>query len=217
MQAYREQKHALRELFDPVLAEPIPAPLLAAARPRTPWWAQRWAAGIAIAVLSGTIGWMLHGTLAPSTVVAGNSGFAQRAAVAHAVYSPEQRRPVEVDAAHEDQLVTWLSKRMGAPLRPPHLQTLGYALEGGRLLPGGDGPVAQFMYRDDSGQRLTLYVSNEIGQTGFRFAREGKLNVFYWVEGRFGYAISAEADRDALNRVATEVYRQLNAAAAPGS
>jgi anti-sigma factor RsiW len=119
--------------------------------------------------------------------------------------------------------VTWLSKRMGAPMKPPHLQALGYALEGGRLLPGGEGPVAQFMYRDAAGRRLTLYVSNEIGElsssasaargspgeTAFRFAREGRLNVFYWVDGRFGYAISAEADRTALTEVSSEVYRQL--------
>ena len=127
---------------------------------------------------------------------------------------------------------------MGAPMKPPHLQAVGYALEGGRLLPGGRGPVAQFMYRDDAGSRLTLYVSNEVSdlaapagtvassvassvsspapgkntETAFRFAREGKVNVFYWVEGAFGCAISADADRAALARVSGEVYRQLTAA-----
>ena len=241
-EAYRAQKRELRALFDPVLDEAPPQRVLSAARPRTPWYLQRLAAGIAIALVSGATGWGLHGgvansasstALAPqgpaSIMVASATGFAQRAAVAHAVYSPEQRRPVEVDAAHEDQLIAWLSKRMGAPMKPPHLQAVGYALEGGRLLPGGQGPVAQFMYRDESGNRLTLYVSNEIGELGtsartsastptgankdtaFRFAREGKVNVFYWVEGPFGYAISADADRAALARVSGEVYRQANA------
>lgn len=230
VQAYRDQKRELRALFDPVLDEPLPQRVLAAARPRAPWYAQRWVAGVAIALLSGAAGWGLRGawsTTSPTGSALATARFAQRAAVAHAVYSPEQRRPVEVDAAHEDQLVTWLSKRMGAPMKPPHLQALGYALEGGRLLPGGQGPVAQFMYRDAGGRRLTLYVSNEIGdlspaasgvrggnpETAFRFAREGQLNVFYWVEGRFGYAISADADKPALTDVASEVYRQLAAAA----
>ena len=244
---YRAQKRELRALFDPVLNEPLPQRVLDAARPRTPWYLQRIAAGIAIALISGAAGWGLRGGVSsesPSTVLsqqgpasitmASATGFAQRAAVAHAVYSPEQRRPVEVDAAHEDQLIAWLSKRMGAPIKPPHLQAVGYALEGGRLLPGGQGPVAQFMYRDEAGSRLTLYVSNEVGDlaapagdvassvsstasgkntgTAFRFAREGKVNVFYWVEGPFGYAISADADRAALARVSGEVYRQLTAA-----
>ena len=236
---YRAQKRELRALFDPVLDEALPQRVLDAARPRTPWYLQRIAAGVAIALISGAAGWGLRGGMpaeSPATVLsqqgpasitmASATGFAQRAAVAHAVYSPEQRRPVEVDAAHEDQLIAWLSKRMGAPMKPPQLQAVGYALEGGRLLPGGQGPVAQFMYRDETGNRLTLYVSNEVGdlaapagsatgknaETAFRFAREGKVNVFYWVEGPFGYAISADADRAALARVSGEVYRQLAAA-----
>jgi len=225
VQSYRDQKRELRGLFDPVLDETLPRRVLDAARPRARWSAQRWIAGALIALAGGAAGWGLRGAwppTAPSATLAA-AGFAQRAAVAHAVYSPEQRRPVEVDAAHEDQLVTWLSKRMGAPMKPPHLQALGYALEGGRLLPGGRGPVAQFMYRDADGHRLTLYVSNEIGElspsasgtrgntaeTAFRFAREGRLNVFYWVEGRFGYAISADADKSVLADVSSEVYRQL--------
>jgi anti-sigma factor RsiW len=152
---------------------------------------------------------------------------AARAAVAHVVYTPEVRRPVEVDGAHEDQLVTWLSKRMGAAMKAPHLQALGYELEGGRLLPGDRGPVAQFMYRDAAGRRLTLYVSNEKPapadgrvadlrngevprvDTAFRFASEGPVNVFWWVDGPFRYAITAAADRAALTQVSAEVYRQL--------
>jgi anti-sigma factor RsiW len=234
VKAWRAQKQALRALFDPVQDEPLPARLVRSARPRLPWYAQRMAAGIAIALLGGAAGWGLRGgtldasmpaALGQGTTSAAMQAFAQRAAVAHAVYSPDQRRPVEVDAAHEDQLVAWLSKRMGSAMKPPHLQALGYALEGGRLLPGGKGPVAQFMYRDGNGSRLTLYVSNEIGQsaqpntrgtgantdTAFRFAREGAVNVFYWVDGPFGYALSAQADRAELARVSAEVYRQLAA------
>ncbi len=237
VEAYRAQKRDLHALFDPVLDEAPPPRIVHAARPRTPWYLQRVAAGLAIALISGATGWAVRDAMqAPderSTVargsggaieVAASSGFVQRAAVAHAVYSPDQRRAVEIDAAHEEQLLTWLSKRMGAPIRAPHLQALGYALEGGRLLPGGQSPVAQFMYRDEAGSKLTLYVSNEIAdlgaagevsgaskntETAFRFAQQGPINVFYWVDGPFGYAISAGADRAVLARVSAEVYRQL--------
>ena len=253
VEAYRAQKRELHALFDPVLDEQPPQRLLQAALPnppaRTPWYLQRLAAGLAIAVISGATGWGLRGALPASDAedagriavaqpasgglaLVSTNGFAQRAAVAHAVYSPDARRPVEVDAAHEDQLVAWLSKRMGAPMKPPHLQAQGYELEGGRLLPGGQGPVAQFMYRNELGSKLTLYVSNDIGDLGsaaspgaaggagtaqsatnansaFRFAQQGSINVFYWVDGAFGYALSADADRSVLARVSTEVYRQL--------
>ena len=151
----------------------------------------------------------------PQPVTAGNgalSGFAQRAAIAHVVYSPDVRRPVEIGADQEQALVTWLTKRMGTEVRPPQLASLGYELIGGRLLPGGDGPVAQFMYGTASGQRLTLYVTREVpGQDNaqFKFGQDGPVNVFYWVEDHLGYAISAGADRAELMRVSQEVYRQL--------
>ena len=216
---YRAQKRELRELFDPVLDEVPPARLLRTAPAvwRFTAWPEplRMAAGLLLAVVSAAGGWVLRGELAPAPLVAMavDDGLPRRAAVAHAVYTPELRRPVEVDAAHEDQLVTWLSRRMGAPMKPPKLQSLGYALEGGRLLPGGDGPVAQFMYRDEAGRRLTLYVSREAkaapAGAAFRFSREGALNVFYWVDGPFGYALSAAVDRADLERVSSEVYKQL--------
>ena len=249
VEAYRAQKRELHALFDPVLDEQPPQRLLKSARPRTvsptPWYLQRLAAGLAIAVISGATGWGLRG-VGPGTggddaarmaavqpapgglTLVSAGGFAQRAAVAHAVYSPDVRRPVEVDAAHEDQLVAWLSKRMGAPMKPPHLQAQGYTLEGGRLLPGGQGPVAQFMYRDEQGSKLTLYVSNDVADVGsaagpgaasktgaknadttFRFAKEGAVNVFYWVDGPFGYALSSDADRSVLAQVSAAVYQQL--------
>jgi anti-sigma factor RsiW len=45
--------------------------------------------------------------------------------------------------------------------------------------------------------------------TAFRFAEQGPIKVFYWIDGPFGYAISADADEKSLTRVSTEVYRQL--------
>lgn len=237
VEIYRAQKRELQALFNPVLEEPLPQRLRVAAAPQTPWYLQRLVAGIAIAVVSGVAGWGLRGGYQPepgaavlaqrapgAITMTSATGFAKRAAVAHAVYSPDMRRAVEIGADQEGQLVAWLSKRMGAAMKPPHLQALGYALEGGRLLPGDKGPVAQFMYHDSAGARLTLYVSNEVADTGpkmqgrtnqqtaFRFAKEGSVNVFYWVNGPFGYAISADADKAELARVSGEVYRQLETA-----
>jgi anti-sigma factor RsiW len=137
----------------------------------------------------------------------------RRAAVAHAVFSPDVRRPVEVSAENEDQLVAWLSKRLGTAVRPPKLGTLGFELIGGRLLPGNSGPVAQFMYQDATGQRLTLYVSTDNAtnqDSAFRFAKEGQVNVFYWIDGKFGYALSAAIDKGRLAQIATAVYDQLD-------
>jgi anti-sigma factor RsiW len=234
LQAYQDQNRALKDLFNPLLDEPVPEKLLAlAVAPATAishgdflptavnaqkysffsrWSLERIAAGLLIAVVSGVSGWLAHGQYQPLARSAQVVPFSRQAAVAHVVYSPDVKRPVEVHAEQEDQLVTWLSKRLGTPVRPPKLGALGYELIGGRLLPGNSGPVAQFMYHDASGQRLTLYVTaeNTANQdTGFRFAQEGPVNVFYWIDGKFGYALSAGIDKGELSRVATAVYDQL--------
>jgi len=225
VRAYQAQNEALKALFNPVLAEPLPDNLHALAaqplastanREKQPnskaWFMQRIAAGLLVAMVSGVAGWLGHGQYQNNERMAQGVPLFRQAAVAHVVYSPDARRPVEVAADQEEALVKWLSKRLGTPVSPPKLGPLGYELVGGRLLPGNAGPVAQFMYQDATGQRMTLYVTTENAakpETGFRFAREGQINVFYWVDGKFGYALSAGVDKGELAKVATAVYDQL--------
>ena len=59
------------------------------------------------------------------------------------------------------------------------------------------------IWRDASGQRLTLYVSTENTSnrdTAFRFAQEGPVNVFYWIDGPIGYAVTGEISRERLQQ-----------------
>jgi len=139
---------------------------------------------------------------------------AHRAVVAHATYSPEVRHPVEVGADQEAHLVAWLSKRLGTQLRAPKLEGVGYSLVGGRLLPGEQGPVAHFMYQCNRGTRVTLYVRSDMGSnrsTAFRYAREGTVGVFYWVDSKVGYALSSsDISKEDLLNVANAAYQQLN-------
>jgi anti-sigma factor RsiW len=199
-----------------------------------PW--RSLAAGVLVAVISAGAAWSIRGAVDAKAVqlaMAGQpaahsprpaqpplppasgsalSGFAQRAAIAHVVYSPDVRRPVEVGAEQEQALVTWLTKRMGTQVRPPPLNALGYRLMGGRLLPGDSGPVAQFMYETEAGLRLTLYVTREVSSQSdaqFKFGQDGPVNVFYWVENHLGYALAADADRAELMRVSQAVYQHL--------
>lgn len=217
VEGYRLQKRLLKASFDDILHEPLPARLAEAAVAKRgfglPLW--RFAAGFALVCIGVAAGWIargLDGADDRALVVARETSLPRQAAVAHVVFSPDVRRPVEIGAEQEDQLVAWLSKRLGSPIRPPKLGALGYELIGGRLLPGASGPVAQFMYHDVTGQRLTLYVSSENAanrDTAFRFAQEGPVNVFYWIDGKFGYALSAGTGKAELARVATAVYEQL--------
>lgn len=215
--AWREQNRQLRALFDPVLDEAVPPALLQAASPPAAngaWQrhAMQAAAAIVLVIAGGAGGWLLRGD-GGDMRAASPLALARSAAIAHAVYTPEVRHPVEVGVEQEAHLVQWLSKRLGTKLQPPALSPLGYHLIGGRLLPGdGDGLVAQFMYEEGGGKRLTLYVAKERAgrqETAFRYTQEKDLGVFYWIDGQMGYALSARLPKAELGKIADAVYAQL--------
>jgi anti-sigma factor RsiW len=193
----------------------VPERLALAATPRTSMRRIAAVAGWVILgiALGAPLGWQVRPErivtqVPPDTVV-----FARRAAVAHATYSPEVRHPVEVGADDEQHLVTWLSKRLGVKVKAPKLDEAGMGLVGGRLLPGENGPVAQFMYQNQNGRRLTLYVRTEAAknrETAFRYSRENNVGVFYWIDREVGYALaSADLNKDELLKLANLVYKQL--------
>lgn len=211
---WRRQDQTLRELWALLESDPVPAALLAAARPPARrrmggWWRQSIAAGLVFALGWGG-GW--YGQLASQGGASEASSLPRQAAMAHVVYSPDIQRPVEIGAEQEGAMVSWLSRRMHSRVEPPRLVEAGYELIGGRLLPGAQGPVAQFMYHDAGGQRVTLYVASEPGPSapqGVRFSSQGPVNVYYWWSRGQGYALSAGMPREKLLNLAQEAQLQL--------
>lgn len=226
------QRDALRDLHRQVLAEPVPATLLVAARQSlvaqqeiNQWW--RWGGMAASVMLAFGVGWFSHTawnmesqTGASSAMLAKarmTSDFVHQAGLAHTIYSPEKRHPVEVAAAEQEHLLQWLSKRVGKPLKIPNLSPQGYTLVGGRLLPGEAGARAQFMFQDAGGTRVTLYLGavdksplgTEARETSFRFVADSPVPSFYWIDQGFGYALAGSVPRDELMKLAELVYRQL--------
>lgn len=225
--AIREQSAALRHAFDPWLAEAIPPRLVAAAEGRQSrgWLVRLWPAYAAAAtlVLGIAAGWfardaMLERGGVPTT-------FARQAAITHALYSADQRRPVEVWANEEASLARWLTRRMGTQAHIPDLTALGYTLVGGRLVAGNEKPTGLVMYENADKQRVTLQwrLSKEAdgatGEAAFRYASENGVGVFYWVDDDSAYALSGPGDRSQLLAIARVVYGQLAtpANAAPAS
>ncbi len=221
----REQSAALRDALDPLLAEPLPERLVAAAAPVPSghrsflrrWIAPAFAAAATL-LLGFGFGWFGRDALiersgTPTT-------FARQMAVAHALYASDARRPVEVWANEEKSLVNWLTKRLGFKVRAPDLNSLGYALVGGRLVAGNENPTALFMYENADKERLSLQVRRQTlasrksavgGDTAFRYAVENGVGVFYWIDDDCGYAISGALDRAQLLTVAQVVFGQLAA------
>ena len=214
--AYRAHSVQLRERYASVLGEPVPERLVRATRPPMRWRGVAAAAGwVSVGVaLGAATGWQLHAWRVSAPPQSETPGLVKRAAVAHAVYAPEIRHPVEVGADQEAHLEAWLSKRLGAQVRGAHLEAVGFSLVGGRLLPGETGPVAQFMYQSPQGKRVTLYVRTrgpDQRETAFRYSQEGSVRVFYWIDRGFGYAVSsADLGKEDLLKIANAAHAQLN-------
>ena len=213
VQAWAAQNRALHATFDDVLNEPLPLELVRAANRRQAKSVQWYRAAAAVFVVAGAglagYGIGLYNAGTPAQVVT----LPQAAAIAHVVYSPEERHPVEVDAQHADHLEAWLSKRLGHELHAPDFKAQGFDLLGGRLLPGESGPVAQFMYQDGLNRRITLYVRRDDAkqaETSFRHAREDGVEVFYWVDRGLGYALSGNVDQAEMGRLADAAYHQIS-------
>jgi anti-sigma factor RsiW len=239
-------RDALRARFDPVVDEPIPAALLqtvqqagrSAEAPRAPW--RRMAIAASLLLTGGVAGALIGGSLATGDLPALAAlplpwsdgaqvrvgGWQHRAAVAHAVYSPEVRHPVEVNVAQgsaveqraqEEHLARWLSKRLDMPVRLYDLRPQGFEMVGGRLLPDANGPSAQLMYQNGAGLRVTVYLRRPAAgsDTAFRFQRDGELGLFYWVEDGFGCSVVGKMPREQLLAVAEAVYKQSESAIVP--
>jgi anti-sigma factor RsiW len=216
----------LHERYDPVMSEPVPQ-RLRSMLVRQRFNAANWprfagmAAALVIGIAIGTGTQMGH-TLA--TLSAGGNGewrsasagesdpFARRAAIAHVLYMTAVDRPARISTDQEEDFVRWLANKLGTDVHPPILSGLGFQLMGGRIVPGDDGQMALFMYRDAAGERVTLSVSRKkvpSNTTAFKLYQDGPVNVFYWVDGDFGYAISGGISRDTLLSLSHAVYAQL--------
>lgn len=208
---FRQQTAALRRLFDPIIEEPVAPRFEQFSSLRQRDWRAigRYGAVAATLLLAVALGWTLRGLTTPPGM---SRSLAQQAMIAHAVYAPEVLHPVEVGANEEAHLSRWLSKRLGVEVRAPDLKAAGFELVGGRLLPNAPKPAAQFMYQNAAGARLTLFITpqQQGGETAFRYREEAGLGAFYWIDRDTGYALSGEADRATLLRIAELAYHALN-------
>ena len=215
---WQRQRDNLHRLHAQVLSEEVPSTLLKAAQAGQAvratgyhWW--RYGGMAAGVVMAFGAGWLAN----TNWQGMGGREFVHQAVLAHAVYTPEIRHPVEVSAQEQQHLVQWLSKRLDKPLKVPDLTAQGFDLVGGRLLPGEAGARAQFMFQDAAGQRITLYLGAvdkatagvSSRETGFRFEPQAGVPSFYWVDQGFGYALAGQLPRAALMQLAQAVYRQL--------
>lgn len=214
---FEAERDRLRAAVAGVLEEPLPARLVAAVSGeamRPPARATYWrAAAAAVLLLAGGLGGYAvgSGALRGGPGDAAEQAFVARAIEAHVLYAAEKLHVVEVGADQSDHLIGWLSKRVGLDLVAPDFTSEGLRFLGGRLLPAGAGKAAQFMYEDDAGNRVSLYITADKGaaDTGFRLAQEDGAASYYWLDDGYGCAISGTVAPQRLLAVANLAYKQL--------
>lgn len=214
---WRAQTDMLRAALDPTLAAPVPDALTRIlSRPparRRPWIPVALAASLALAIglggglLLGRSGLPFGGQEDDRADIIARAGYR-----AHKMYTAEVRHAVEVPASDKDHLVSWLSKRVGAPLKAPDLSADGLQLLGGRLLPVQGEPAAQMMYEAANGERYTLFVTRADGapRSSFHFEEWDTVDCYYWVDGDLAYALNGPKDRAKLLSIAMKVYEQTS-------
>jgi anti-sigma factor RsiW len=219
--AWRQQNESLNAALERVLDEPIPARLSLDPinRPnggglRVMDRSHRALIAASIAFVAGALvgaGGLTLVERSPiwSTTSTDVAATMARAALdAHQVFIPEILHPVEVTGAYREQLLQWLSKRLGYPMGLPDLKSEGYALIGGRLLSGPHGPAALFMFENSTGTRLTLYCGRlqPVANTAFHFKQTDGIETVYWTDDNIGFALTGSVGHEALQRVAQLVF-----------
>ncbi len=208
---WRAQADAIRARYGVIATERVPARLNLdkIMRSARSWRAMAAAAAVAAFLLGGLAGWFAHhaSAAAPSIVDLATAD----ALTAHKLYVAEVRHPIEVKA-NEQHLLPWLSRRVGASLRAPDLESYSLKLLGGRLLPGPAGPAALFMYESPTGERFTFYASKaKAPRSALRYHAEPDAAAVLWVESDIGYVLSGPADRERLLKIAQSAYEQQTA------
>jgi len=225
---YRAQSAGLHALYDDILNEELPvrtAALLESRRTGVPAWAAM-AAAVALFVVGAAGGWIVRGEGIPDSGAQFASATApattppidtqvlmQRASMAHVVSHQDELRTPAVGGPAA--MADYIADRMGKQVRVPSLESFGYNMVGGRVLPDTDGPAAQFVFADKDGQKVSLYVrSEQANGVDITYALADDLSMFYWNDSDRSYALVTRIDddsgREALLTAAKAVHRQLS-------
>lgn len=216
---WQRQNEALEALFAPVNEQPLPTRLdphrisrISAANSnfKLPQLA---AAAMLLLALGGALGWGMRDVVSPAA--AASDMLIGSAVTAHALYVNENRHAVEVAAAEQEHLVSWLSNRIARPISAPDLAAEGFTLVGGRLLPpvagAGTGPAAQLMYENAAAERVTIFVTAALpdGADAYEFTTRETLDAFYWANDRITCTVVGDLPEVEMQTVARKVYTQL--------
>lgn len=207
------QRSALRAAFAGYAAQPLPPEVNLSRlieqrlrRRHVPWQV---AAAIALSLgIGGAGGWLLHTPTVLDRPARAMALLQEEALASHVVYSADPRHAVEVSAGEREQLVQWLSNRLGRTVAPPDLASFGFVLIGGRLLATEQGnPAALFIYENGNSNRMSLLMrpmTTDL-QVPITDWDRGDVNACSWIGKGMGYALLGAVPDEQLDRIARHI------------
>ncbi|WP_439143486.1 hypothetical protein [Planktotalea sp.] len=203
----------LQDVFDGFLAKPVPAEIVASARPlpaasntnKAPMRAL--AASLLIGAALGAGGMWFNQQNKPPEQIAAARSWLGEVAEYHQVYAVQTRHLVEVPASEQDHIEKWLSKEVGVAFKVPDLETAGWSFQGARLLVAAGKPVAQLMYKNADGAVIAICGLKNMSGTPARTALKqfGDVHMATWKSETGSFAIVGDApeELEALADLAT--------------
>lgn len=170
------------------------------------WQVPAWARQAAAAVVLVGAGWFAHGQYA--ALDASPPGYVAEAVGAHRVFAQDLLRPVEFSPEASDVALQWASAKFGHPVVLPALDPLGLDFVGSRLHGTAEGPIAQFIFEDEGGNRLSVIVAPHPPETpayAFTLASYADTRVGYWSDAALDYAVVAETSMPQIEAIASEI------------
>ncbi|WP_119679515.1 anti-sigma factor family protein [Indioceanicola profundi] len=184
---------------------PIPAAPAAHARALRPRTLPRMAQAAAI-VLTFALGWVAHG-VADHLARGGLPAYAREALQSHEAFAEPLEASIELPAGNRNDVVRWLSAKLGEPVEVPELRSMGLQLVGARLMGTEDGAGAVLIYEDAQHKRLTFSLApDELeGPDQLHLQEADGFIVGYWRGQRFAYALIAKSTPLQMAEIASAV------------
>ncbi len=149
------------------------------------------------------------GTLIGATFSTQATNRGQRAPMAdavsaHRVFAKSPEGSVEIDGTKRVILLSRIAGHLGHDIAIPDLSRLGLTFLGGRLLASDEGPGGIFVYAENNGQRIAVYVKTlaDGRRSLFGSRQDGDVIAYYWFDGRLGYAVTGQSDSTLVTHAA---------------
>lgn len=157
-----------------------------------------------------SVGWWGHALMAPTG--GGVPEYVSEAVGAHQVFADDALYPAEFTGSAVGSAAEWFSHKIGVPVSAPDLSARDMSLVGARLLGTKEGPLAQFIYEDGNGKRMSLTLARHPQDRpvqALKVVDYPNRAVGYWSNANIDFAIVGEGGSDAVQSLAQDVAKNI--------